>query len=67
MFRESYIGDIKKTALINFRLHNLRTDATQDKDLSEKEPKRFAEMKKKMLALHRDVMDEAFDWRTVKK
>jgi arylsulfatase A len=67
MFRESFIGDIKKTALINFRLHNLRTDATQDKDLSEKEPKRFAEMKKKMLDLHRDVMDEAFDWRTVKK
>jgi arylsulfatase A len=65
MFKESFIGDIKKTALINFRLHNLRTDATQDIDLSEKEPEVFAKMKAQMLELHRDVMDEAFDWRTL--
>ena len=65
MFKESFIGDIKKTPLINFRLHNLRTDATQDIDLSEKEPETFARMKKQMLELHRDVMKEAFDWRTL--
>ena len=66
MFLERFIGDIKKTDLKNYRLHNLRTDAAQEIDLSEKEPDRFAKMKAQMLKLHRDVMDEAFDWRSLK-
>jgi arylsulfatase A len=65
MFLEKFIGDIKATALTNFRLHNLRADATQDTDLSGKEPETFSRMKKQMLELHRNVMDEAFDWRTL--
>ena len=66
MFLEKFIGDIKKTGFINYRLHNLRSDATQEIDLSKKEPKRFAKMKAQMIKLHRDVMDEAFDWRTLR-
>lgn len=66
MFLEKFIGDIKKTGFINYRLHNLRSDATQDIDLSKKEPERFAKMKAQMIKLHRDVMDEAFDWRTLR-
>jgi len=66
MFLERFIGDIKKTGFKNYRLHNLRTDAAQEIDLSEKEPDRFAKMKAQMLKLHRDVMDEAFDWRSLK-
>ncbi len=66
MFLERFIGDIKKTDFKNYRLHNLRTDAAQEIDLSEKEPDRFAKMKAQMLKLHRDVMDEAFDWRSLK-
>jgi arylsulfatase A len=66
MFLERFIGDIKKTGFKNYRLHNLRTDAAQEIDLSEKEPERFAKMKAQMLKLHRDVMDEAFDWRSLK-
>lgn len=66
MFQERFIGDIKKTGFKNYRLHNLRTDAAQEIDLSEKEPDRFAKMKAQMLKLHRDVMDDAFDWRSLK-
>tara|TARA_B100001094_G_scaffold315459_1_gene355467 strand:- start:1166 stop:2530 length:1365 start_codon:yes stop_codon:yes gene_type:complete len=66
MFLERFIGDIKKTGFKNYRLHNLRTDAAQEIDLSQKEPERFAKMKGQMLKLHRDVMDEAFDWRSLK-
>jgi len=65
MFKESFIGDIKKTALLNFRLHNLRKDPPQDVDLSQKEPEIFSKMKAQMIQLHRDVVDEAFDWRTL--
>ena len=65
MFLERFIGDIKKTDFKNYRLHNLRTDAAQEIDLSEKDPNRFI-MKAQMLKLHRDVMDEAFDWRSLK-
>ena len=36
MFLEKFIGDIKKTGFINYRLHNLRSDATQEIDLSKK-------------------------------
>ena len=66
MFLEKFIGDIKKTGFVNYRLHNLRTDPTQDIDLSGKKPERFARMKEQMLELHHDVMDEAFDWRTLR-
>ena len=48
MFLEKFIGDIKKTGFINYRLHNLRSDATQ-KLISKKEPERFAKMKAQMI------------------
>ena len=41
-------------------------DAAQEIDLSEKDPERFAKMKAQMLKMHRDVMEEAFDWRSLK-
>jgi len=64
MFLEEYIGPIKETKLVNFRLYNLREDEKQEQDVSDKFPERFAEMKKQMETLHREVVDEAFDWRT---
>ncbi len=63
MFKEEYIGDIKKTALTNFRLFNLRNDAPQQHDLAKVEPARFEQLKRKMQALHREVVAEAHDWR----
>jgi len=63
MFKESFIGDIKKTDLINFRLYNLRKDPKQENDLASQQPERFAKMKQQMLDLHREVVTEAYDWR----
>jgi arylsulfatase A len=64
MFLESYIGDIKATALTNFQLFNLRRDIGQDRDVAAKHPEVFAEMKRKMTELHAEVVEEAPDWRT---
>lgn len=63
MFKESFIGDIKKTDLTNFRLFNLRQDPVQLNDLAKADPKRLEVMKRKMLKLHREVVTEAYDWR----
>ena len=67
MFKEEYIGDIKKTGLINFQLFNLRKDPHQDHDLASQEPERLVKMKEQMQTLHREVVAEAFDWRLEKK
>jgi arylsulfatase A len=63
MFKEEFIGDIKKTGLLNFRLYNLRNDAGQEHDLASQQPDRLAKMKEQMLDLHREVVAEAYDWR----
>lgn len=63
MFLEEYIGPIKETKLVNFRLYNLRDDAAQQKDLSAELPGLLRQMKEKMLAVHASVMKEAYDWR----
>lgn len=62
MFLEEYIGEIKQTDLLNFRLYNLRKDPHQDNDLSSQDPERLAKMKEQMLELHREVVTEAYDW-----
>jgi len=64
MFQEEWIGMVKETGLTNFKLYNLRKDPGQQNDLSEVNPEKFEEMKIKLLKLHRDVVDEAIDWRT---
>lgn len=64
LFREEWIGMVKKTALVNFRLYNLRQDPGQQQDVAADHPRRLEVMKKKMLALHREVVAEAIDWRT---
>ena len=63
MFLEEYIGPIKKTELINFRLYNLRADIGQESDVAESQSEVFRSMKEKLLALHADVVNEAYDWR----
>ncbi|MEW4527263.1 sulfatase [Maioricimonas sp. JC845] len=62
MFREEYIGPIKEAELVNVRLYNLRTDPGQTTNLAEQEPQRLEAMRQRMRDVHRDVMDEAFDW-----
>lgn len=63
MFQEEHIGMMKATELTNFRLFNLRTDPGQTVDLSDREPERLASMRETMVELHREVLDEAYDWR----
>jgi len=63
MFREEYIGPIKATKLVNFRLYDLRADMRQERNLAQTQNVVFRRMKEKMLTLHADVIREAYDWR----
>lgn len=63
-FKEEYIGMVKETGLTNFRLYDVRKDPHQDRDVADREPERLEAMKKSMVELHREVVAEAFDWRT---
>lgn len=63
MFKEEWIGIIKESKLTNFRLYNLKDDIGQKNDLAAAQPKRLEAMKKKMIALHREVVTDAIDWR----
>lgn len=66
LFKEEWIGLVKQTELANFRLFNLRDDPGQHHDVAEKNPGKLKEMKKKMIALHKEVVSEAIDWRHFK-
>ena len=63
MFKEEYIGPVKETGLKNFRLYNLRADPAQETDLANQQSEQLEQMKKEMNRLHREVVDEAYDWR----
>lgn len=63
MFKESFIGDIKKTELTNFRLYNLVKDPEQKTNLSGSFPDIFDAMKSRMIKTHQSVIEEAHDWR----
>ncbi|WP_211209914.1 sulfatase [Cyclobacterium marinum] len=64
MFQEAYIGMIKETKLINFRLYNLRNDPKQNKDVSSENPEIFESLKNEMIQLHEEIVEEALDWRS---
>lgn len=63
MFKEEYIGMIKETELVNFRLYNLRNDPKQNSNVSSDNPEKFESLKKKMIELHKEIVTEARDWR----
>lgn len=64
MFNEEWIGMIKNTSLKNFRLFNLRSDPKQDKEnLAMEYPLIFESLKIKMMDLHKEIVEEAIDWR----
>lgn len=64
LFKEEWIGMIKKTGLVNFRLYDLEKDPGQQHDVAADNIKTFEAMKKNMIGLHREVVAEAIDWRT---
>jgi len=53
---------LKEKALVSFELYNIRKDIGQQNDLASVETKRFNAMKKKMIQLHQEVIDEGYTW-----
>ena len=66
LFKEEWIGLVKETGLVNFRLFNVRQDPGQHHDMAVSKPKVLKRMKRKMMNLHKEVVAEARDWRFFK-
>lgn len=58
-FHPKEVSIIKSAELTDFKLYNIKKDVRQDIDISEMEPKIFKNLKKALIALHKDVMIEA--------
>jgi len=54
---------IAEETLSKFELYNLKSDLAQKKDLAESEPQRLAELKKQLIARHKEVRDEGVKWK----
>lgn len=50
---------IQNSKLSRFELYNIRNDIHQDHDVSGKNPERFESMKRELIKLHSDVMQDA--------
>ncbi len=53
---------IKSAKLVSFELYNVKNDLAQSEDLASSEPERLAELRKTMIALHRNALDEGPVW-----
>ena len=49
---------IKQSNLSGFTMYNLTKDPSETRDLAATEPERFAEMREKMIKLHREIQKE---------
>ena len=61
-FQEAWIPAIKAGGFSQFALYDLSSDPLQKKDISRQRPEVAARLKKKLLALYKDVMADAPDW-----
>ncbi len=61
-FQEAWIPTIKAGGFSRFALYDLSTDPLQKKDISKQRPEVTERLKKKLLALYKDVMADAPDW-----
>ena len=61
-FQESWIPIMKSGGFRHFALYDLEADPKQTDDISRHQPEITAQLKKKMLALYKDVMIDAPDW-----
>ncbi|NCF85561.1 MAG: sulfatase-like hydrolase/transferase [Verrucomicrobiaceae bacterium] len=64
-FQESWIPIIKKGGFSRFALYDLESDPLQKKDVSKQRPKVNERLKKKLLELYKDVLEDAPDWPVV--
>jgi arylsulfatase A len=53
---------IKNSRMEHFELYNLREDVDQSHDLASQHPEKVESMKKKMTALHQDVVSDGPSW-----
>jgi arylsulfatase A len=53
---------VKRTQLVSFELYNVKKDLAQTRDLASEQPERLATLRKTMIALHRDALDEGPVW-----
>jgi arylsulfatase A-like enzyme len=53
---------IKSTKLVSFELYNVKDDLGQEKDIAASHPEKLAELRKTMVALHREAINEGPVW-----
>ena len=53
---------VKRTQLVSFELYNVKKDLAQTRDLASEQPERLATLRKTMIALHRDALEEGPVW-----
>ncbi|MCH2061277.1 MAG: hypothetical protein MK183_11680, partial [Verrucomicrobiales bacterium] len=61
-FQEAWIPTIKAGGFRGFALYDLKADPLQKKDISKQRPKVTERLKKKLLELYKDVLNDAPDW-----
>ncbi|MEM9643860.1 MAG: sulfatase-like hydrolase/transferase [Planctomycetota bacterium] len=61
-FQEAWIPTIKAGGFSRFALYDLSSDPLQERDVSRQLPDVTERLKKKLLALYKDVMADAPDW-----
>ena len=66
-FQESWIPTIKAGGFRGFALYDLKADPMQKKDISRQRPEMTERLKKKLLALYKEVMADAPDWPSKEK
>ena len=54
---------VKSTKLVSFELYNIKDDLGQKKDIAAAYPEKLAELRKIMVALHRDAISEGPFWK----
>lgn len=61
----SDLAYLKSAKMERFELYNVREDIEQTEDLSDREPERLETLKKRLLAIHQDVIAEGPPWPTL--
>ncbi|NDV60996.1 sulfatase-like hydrolase/transferase [Puniceicoccales bacterium CK1056] len=61
-FNEAWIPAIRNGGYKNYQLFNLKTDPSQEHDLSAELPERVERMKKQLLEINASIMADGTDW-----
>ena len=61
-FTAADMPKVKSTKLVSFELYNVKNDLGQEKDIASSHPEKLAELRKIMINLHRDAINEGPVW-----